>query len=263
MNNAFMYDITPHVAEIYDQSETYTDDIKLIQKLTEGLGYLHILEPFCGTGRILIPLALAGHTVVGLDKAAGMLSRARAKIENLDKDTQGRISLIETDVVDGYWPASFDLVILGGNCFYELSTPEEQEKCIMTASSMLKSGGFIYVDNNHMEGDLDPSWQVTGLHSGFPTGICSDGTSVETFMETIWFDTHNRLAKFRRLTKVKYPNGSKLEQEYFQQKHPVSAKEVQSWLETHGFVIEQFYGDRMGNPYSAESSRAIFWARKA
>jgi SAM-dependent methyltransferase len=260
MKNAFMYDVTPHVAEIYDQSETYTDDVELIQNLIQGSGGLRILEPFCGTGRILIPLALAGHTMIGLDNATGMLLRASQKIQNLDKDIQGEISLIKADVVDAIWPKNFDLVILGGNCFYELSGPDEQEKCIMNAASALKPGGYLYVDNNHMEGELDPSWQIPGMRAGFPTGVCSDGTSVESWTETIWFDIPNRLAKFRRLTKVNFPDGSSIEQEYFQQKHPVSTAEVQSWLETHGFLIEQLYGDRNGIPYSNESSRAIFWA---
>jgi SAM-dependent methyltransferase len=262
MKNAFMYDVTPHVAEIYDQSETYTDDILLIQTLIQGAGHLRILEPFCGTGRILIPLALAGHTLVGLDNAAGMLLRAREKIKNLDQDIQSKISLIEADVVEKNWPKNFDLVILGGNCFYELSTTDEQEKCIMNAASALKPGGYVYVDNNHMEGKLDPAWQVSGIRAGFPTGVCTNGTSVESWTETIWFDVPNRLAKFRRLTKVTLPDGNFVEHEYFQQKHPVSTAEVRTWLERHGFVIEHLYGDRKGNLYSNESSRAIFWARK-
>jgi SAM-dependent methyltransferase len=262
MNNAIMYDVTPHIAEIYDQIETYTDDIELILRLIEGLGPLRILEPFCGTGRILIPLALAGHTLVGLDKATGMLSYARIKINRLAKEYQSKIALIETDVVNGTWPSGFELVILGSNCFYELSIPEEQEKCIMTAFSVLNSGGYVYVDNDHMEGGLDKSWQVSGKHPGFPSGKCNDGASVETSTETIWYDIPNRLARFRRLTKVTFPDGSTIQKEYFQQKHPVSSVEVRSWLEKHGFIIEQFYGDRKGNPYSKKSDRAIFWARK-
>ena len=262
MNNAFMYDVTPYVAEIYDQSETYTDDVELIQTLIQGSERLHILEPFCGTGRILIPLALAGHTIVGLDSAAGMLLRARGKIQNLDTATRSKISLIQANVVEQNWPPNFDLVILGGNCFYELSSPEEQEQCIMHAASALKPGGHLYVDNNHMEGELDLAWQIPGIRAGFPTGICADGASVESWTETIWFDVPNRLAKFRRLTKVTFPDGKTIEREYFQQKHPVSATEVQSWLEAHGFRIEKLYGDRKGSPYTAKSDRAIFWAKK-
>lgn len=262
MNDVVTYDITPHAAEIYDQIETHQEDVRLILEMVQGLGHLRILEPFCGTGRILVPLAVAGHEVVGLDKASGMLSRAAARIGSLDRAIQSRISLFETDVVQGAWPAQFDLVILGGNCFYELSTAEEQEKCILNALASLKPGGYVYIDNDHMEGDLAPAWQVLDKRSGFPTGVCADGTSVETWVETIWFDIPNRLAQFRRTTRVLLPDGSKIEREYFQQKHPVSAVEVQSWLERSGFIIEKLYGNHQANPYSREANRAIFWARK-
>jgi hypothetical protein len=30
--SAGLYDVEPHVAEIYDQSETYTEDVELIRK---------------------------------------------------------------------------------------------------------------------------------------------------------------------------------------------------------------------------------------
>jgi ubiquinone/menaquinone biosynthesis C-methylase UbiE len=91
------YDVEPHVAEIYDQIETYTDDVELIQGLIGGCGPWCILEPFCGTGRILISLAADaahpsdGHVLVGLDGAQGMLARARAKVVDLPDGVQGRI----------------------------------------------------------------------------------------------------------------------------------------------------------------------------
>lgn len=59
MKNHFMYDITPHIAEIYDQTVNQYDDVQLIQKLIGDSSQLRILEAFCGTGRILIPLAIA------------------------------------------------------------------------------------------------------------------------------------------------------------------------------------------------------------
>jgi hypothetical protein len=112
-----------------------------------------------------------------------------------------------------------------------------------------------------MEGDLDESWQEPGVSQGFPTGICADGTRVESTTETIWYNAPHRLVRFRRRTKVTLPDGRVVEREYVQQKHPVSTVEVQTWLETHGFIIEQTYGDRAGNPYTETLSRAIFWAR--
>jgi SAM-dependent methyltransferase len=259
--NATMYDVDPHVAEIYDQVETYSDDVDLIRRLIDGRGPLRILEPFCGTGRILVPLAGDGHTLVGLDQARPMLARALQKVARLPGEVQRRVTLIEADVRAGRWPVGFDLVVLGGNCFYELATPEEQEGCIASAAASLKAGGCVYVDNNHMEGDLDEAWRRPGVSEGFPTGTCADGARVESTTETVWFDVERRLARFRRCTRVTLPDGQVIEREVEQQKHPVSAVEVQAWLEHHGFVVERAMGDRAGNPYTETSGRAIFWAR--
>jgi hypothetical protein len=59
----------PHVAEFYDQWETEVDDVELIKSLIGGRGPRRILEPFAGTGRIFIPLALDGHAIVTMDRA--------------------------------------------------------------------------------------------------------------------------------------------------------------------------------------------------
>ncbi len=261
-NATNMYDIEPHIAEIYDQIETYTDDVELIRRLMGRRGPLRILEPFCGTGRILIPLALDGHELVGLDQAQGMLARAQAKIALLPAEVQARITLSEADVTSAEWPQGFDLVILGGNCFYELATPQEQEQCLVSTAASLNPGGHVYVDNDHMEGDLDKSWRRPGVSQGFPTGTCADGTRVESTTETIWYDAPLRLVRSRRCTTVTLPDGSTIRKEYVQQKHPVSAVEVQTWLETHGFLVERMYGDRAGSSYTETSYRAIFWAKK-
>jgi hypothetical protein len=78
----------------------------------------------------------------------------------------------------------------------------------------------------------------------------------------IWWDAARRLVRFRRNTKVTLPDGTAVEREFVQQKHPVSTGEVRSWLEASGFVITDSYGDHFGGPYTSVSDRAIFWARK-
>jgi len=114
-----------------------------------------------------------------------------------------------------------------------------------------------------MEGDLDNSWQQLSIRrQAFPTGKCTDGTLLESRMETIWFDATKRLVRFRRYTKVTLPDRNTVERKYIQQKHPVSAIEVQSWLYDHGFIVEQMYGDRLKSPYKETSRRVIFWAKK-
>lgn len=262
-NTSNTYAFDERIAEIHDQVETQTDDVELIRGLIKGRGRLRVLEPFCGTGRILIPLARDGHELVGLDQARAMLDHARAKAERLPECEQKRITLIEADVTACAWPRGFDLVILGGNCFYELASAKEQEGCVASAAAALRLGGYVYVDNNHMEGNLDESWRQPGVNTNrFPTGTCADRARVQATMETIWHDTRRRLVRFRRTVTITLQDGSSRSREWIQQKHPVSTHEVSTWLEAHGFVVEARYGDRAGSPYASTSSRAIFWAAR-
>jgi SAM-dependent methyltransferase len=236
--------------------------VDLILRLINRCAKLRILEPFCGTGRILIPLAKHGHFVVGIDNADAMLSAAIAKCTVLDGSVQSQIQLTHADVASSAWPRGFDLVVLGCNCLYEMATAEEQERCIQSASESVRSGGHVYVDNDHMEGDLAPSWQTPGVTGCFPTGLCSDGTRLASTWETVWFDVHKRLVKLRRCTRIERTDGTTESAEHIQQKHPMSKDEVGGWLERNGFVIESLFGSRQGSPYHADSGRAIFWARK-
>jgi SAM-dependent methyltransferase len=251
-----------YIAEIYDQHETQRDDVALIRSLI-GDQPVRILEPFCGHGRILLPLAEAGHEITGLDLSEQLLGCLDERIRHLSKDTQTRISFRKCDVIADAWPTGFDVVVLGANCFYELATPEEQEHCVRAAATALISGGYLYLDNNHMEGELDLSWYKPGVkENAFPTGVCADGTQVRGTTETIWHDVTQRLVRFRRTVTIESPDGAVQKKEWTQQKHPPSTKEMSEWLQKHGFVMEELWGDRHRSPYSDESGRAIFWARK-
>src|SRR5438094_3121599 len=55
-----------------------------------------VLELGAGTGRISMPLARAGVTVVGIDRSASMLARAsrRAGARRAARPTPGRLSLV-------------------------------------------------------------------------------------------------------------------------------------------------------------------------
>ncbi len=257
-NRVNPYNIDIHIAELYDQLINNSEDVTLILDLIGNAGPLYIFEPFCGTGRILIPLVDAGHQLTGMDQSTVLLDRCREKLANGDKTAR----LIVGNVVDDPWQGMFDLVIMGGNCLYELASLEEQEGCIRSAASALKRGGYLFLDNDHMEGGLAQAWQDTAVKPGFPSGLCKDGVRLESTIQTIWFNEPARLARFERKTKTVFPDGRIDEQVFIQQKHPVSTHEVSHWLEKHGFTIERLYGDWSRQTYSDASPRAIFWARK-
>jgi SAM-dependent methyltransferase len=254
------YDVDSRIPEIYDSIETHTDDINLIREIIGKRKPLRILEPFCGTGRILIPLAQDGHAITGIDKSLPMLDSLRNKIDKLPVSIRGNITLIQADVLAGKWPDGFDIVTLGGNCFYELSTPEEQEKCVALARQALKPGGYLYLDNDHMEGYLHRSWYRPGTEHGcFPTGHCSDGTVITSSRSVVWYDIPRRLVRFRRTVKLKTPQGRTTTKNFLEQKHPPGTDEMTGWLHKYGFEIKNLWGDRRKSPYKDTSPRVVFW----
>jgi SAM-dependent methyltransferase len=255
------YDIDLCITEIYDQLETQREDIALLREQIGERKPLKILEPFCGHGRILIPMAQDGHKIVGIDKSPIMLESARQKIKKLPAAIQKNITLKQADVLKIEWPKGFDLVILGGNCLYELATPEEQETCIRKAQQSLKPGGSLYLDNDHMEGDLDPRWRGSKKGKAFPTGVCADGTKVEGFTEVIWHDVKNRIVRYRRTVEITTPDGKTRKTEWFEQCHAPSTVEMQGWLKKYGFVVKKLWGGRDKSPYTDKSERAVFWAQ--
>jgi len=241
------YTADPHIAEIYDQVETQLDDLELIRRLIGSRTGLRIFEPFCGTGRLAIPLAQDGHRVIGLDEAGGMLNRCRAKQRALPADAARRLTLIQGQALDTDWPIGMDLVLLGGNCFYELGSAGEQRHGIERAAQSLKPGGFVFVDNDdHGSETLAEPWQRPPgeVRKTFPSGVCADGTRIDGFTETRWFDVQRRLVHYDRRALVTSPDGRAASYDWEETCHPALKADVERWLPA---FVEQVVGVLLGH----------------
>lgn len=250
----------PLLAELYDQAETYQEDVFLLRKLIGKAGSLRILECFSGTGRMLLPLAQDGHTVTGIEIASAMHARAKRKLDQLGKAVRTRVELKVKDVLDGDWGDEYDLVILGANAFYELPSATAQEQCIGFAADALKPHGLLFVDNNDYKGDWGKG--PFGMDRVIFEGTGDDGSFGRFVMKSSSYDETEGVLYLERTWTKRDPDGRETRQRYLGRKHPVSAQEVKAWLIAHGFDILALLGSRHGDPYTPKSDRAIFWARR-
>lgn len=104
-------------APIYDLLHAeFKKDIPFWLDLAEKTGD-PILEIGCGTGRLLLPLAQAGHRVVGIDAAPAMLELAQARIDALGLND--RAQCVSADITKTAPPDfRYQLAFFGHNTLY-------------------------------------------------------------------------------------------------------------------------------------------------
>ena len=244
-------------ADMYDLNETYTDDVELVLMLMRTTPK-KVLEIACGSGRILVPVAKAGHDVTGLDFDEYMLERIAYKITN------EKAKWHKADVIQDDWGTGFDVVILGANFLFnivsDMNYEQAQKLMIQKSSDALTVGGHVFVDYVY------PQYPEKWFHNTNPNMIW-EGTDSHgnfgkmTLLDNV-YDTENSIARSVRRFDMILADGSTLVQEIPSEKHFIMLEQIHQWLDEAGFVIEQECGDYQGNPISEMTNRAIIWARK-
>lgn len=100
-----------------------------------------ILELGCGTGRVSIPLAQAGHQVVGIDRAQGMLAEAERKAAQAGCQVRWQ----HADICDFDLNETFSLVIFPANAICHLLTWRALEACLTCVKRHLRPDGRLIV----------------------------------------------------------------------------------------------------------------------
>ncbi|UXN58757.1 class I SAM-dependent methyltransferase [Phyllobacterium zundukense] len=104
-----------------------------------------VLEIGTGTGRISVPLAIAGNEVVGLDISPAMLERAAAKLAD-GPEVGARLQLVEGDMTNFDLNRQFPLIVNTARSFQHLLTPSQQREALQCAHRHLKPGGHLVLD---------------------------------------------------------------------------------------------------------------------
>src|SRR5690606_37852341 len=143
MTEGYYFD--PRVAEAYDAEIARLDavvreDVPFYVGLAREAAAAGqtVLELGCGTGRVTIPIAEAGATVVGLDNAPAMLEVARRKAGDAANPRW-----VLGDMADFRLEERFGLVIIPFRSFLLLLTVEEQKRCLACIREHLQPGGRL------------------------------------------------------------------------------------------------------------------------
>jgi SAM-dependent methyltransferase len=213
-----------------------------------------ILELACGTGRAAIPLALAGHRVVGVDYAPEMIEIAEMK-RNAAGLSEKRLGLQVGDMLDLNLREKFDWVCVFFNTFCNFTTLDLQDRVLETVVRHMKPNGRFWLDIYNPDPGLlaEPVWtrrdpysfrdpvsrQAVFFHTEVRRGTSPQLQHVIHHYE--WFDERGR----RKRAKHEF------DMTFF---YP---RELQLLVERHGLIVEHVWGNYDGSEVHPDSPRII------
>lgn len=245
------------IAELYDLEHAgFRDDIDLLLSFADIVGG-PILEMGCGSGRILLPLAGAGHDVTGVDRSAVMLERARAATR--EGAFAGSIRFMQGSMTEaGSAPGGpFGLVIFSLNALMHLPTVAEQRAALEAAMRALDPKGQLIIDSMNPTPDhlsslgsapiLEGSWELRDGSTVDKWAHRHVHPPTQTIDTLLWYDTVEPDGTLQR-------KRSRFPLRYI---HPA---ELELMLELAGFSEVRMYGSYDMDPLDDESERLFVTA---
>ncbi len=246
-------------AQFYDADyRRYTDDLEAILDLAAECGD-PILELGCGTGRVLVPLADAGHTITGIDISPALLDIARQKSQIAN--CESRMSLIKADLRTFDLPQkNFAFAFCTSNTLMHLPTQADQLALLRNAHRHLQLNGLLLIDL--FNPDLPRLLAVNGVQE------LADQWEDETSGAQVFkwcvrrVDWAEQIQETLFIYEELFPDGAVRRTPCPFPLRFLWRSEAELLLEKAGFTVEDVWGDFDGNPYDMSSEHLILLARK-
>ncbi len=236
-------------------------DLDLYRALAERTGG-PIIELCAGTGRLLVPLAEAGHEITGLDVDRSMLDRARARCAVAGPAVARRVRLVEGDLFSAsiVGAGTFRLGILALNSLLLLGGPRRQRAAVAVLTGLLAPGGVAVVDTwlpqtedlGRFDGRLSLEWLRQDPDNGCDV----------TKTAAAWYDSANRAVTLTTIFAEGVPGEAPVRWTREDALHLVAADELRLHAEDAGLEVEVVAGDYDLSPLQPGDGRAILVARR-
>ena len=242
------------IVDVYDlEHAEYEEDLDLYLNLALITGD-PVLELGCGSGRVLVPLAEAGHRVTGIDPSGPMLHRASHYAREagvVDLITLHKGSMTAAGDAAG---GPFGIAIVALNGLMHLTTAAEQRAALTSIRRSLDPRGQLVLDLLNPTPDALRALDQSVIHEG--AWVLDDGTRIDKqaarrvlpalqrIDTDLWYDRITPDGTLRRIA-TSYPM------------RYVHRAELELMLELAGFAEWQIYGSYELDPFEDSSERLI------
>jgi ubiquinone/menaquinone biosynthesis C-methylase UbiE len=213
-----------------------------------------ILEVAVGTGRAAIPIAQAGHRVVGVDYSRDMLDIARRKRDGVGL-TDRQLKLLHGDATKLRLRQKFDWIAIFFNTFLAFPELAEMDAVLQGVRRHLKPQGRFWVDLFH------PDYHRIAIESD--KGIERDAFFVPELNRTVFRQTDITRDMARQVMHATFKYkwfdefGVEKRAQFSFDMAVIFPRELQLLLERNGLKIERLFGNYDGSALHDDSPRMI------
>jgi len=224
-----------------------------------------VLELGCGTGRMLIPMAEAGISIVGVDNSPAMLHVAQRKINGLHQEARQRIQCVEGDMRTFELDQRFDLVIIPYRTFLYLVSRDDQHQALSSIHDhLLDNGRLVFNFFDPGVDEIAANSKSLGRILRYVTSfVHKDSGNSFSVHESKQFDPAEQTLDWTMFFEETDRDGSLISKiNLHLSLHYFNRFEVRNLLELCGFEIEALYGDFQRGPFR-HGTEQIWVASKA
>jgi ubiquinone/menaquinone biosynthesis C-methylase UbiE len=216
-----------------------------------------VLELGCGTGRISFPLARAGVSLVGVDRSAAMLARARRRGQSTASRKRPAPTLVRGDIrALPFGTGGFSMVVAPYGVLQSLLRDRDLSTTLDSVARVLAPGGVFGLD---LVPDV-PNWREY-RNKVQMRGRAAGGSHL-TLIESVRQQPRRRLTTFEQRY-IERRGRTVAEHRFELTFRTLPIRTMTRKLENAGFTIGAVLGDYRGRPWDERSDVWIIMARRA
>lgn len=214
-----------------------------------------VLELGCGTGRVALPLARQGVTVVGIDRSDAMLARARTRVRRAR--LQKRVRLIRGDIRHLPFPdRSFPLVMAPYGILQSLLVERDLTRTLSAVQRVLKRDATFGLE---LVADL-PAWSEYSRRVSLKGKRGPNGAPI-TLIESVRQDRKKHVTRFEQEF-VEGRGRTAVRRSFSLAFRTVTVPQMVNRLEKAGLEVSAVLGDYQGGPWDMRAEVWIILARQ-